>query len=376
MRFFLCLTSLLALLPGIVVAQHSVTTGTSGNWFDPANSGHGLQIEILDNSQALIVWYVYDETGQPMWLFGQGLIQGDTIRADLDRREGALFPPLFDPDDIEVERWGEIVFTQTGCDEATLDYQPVVAGFTAGNLELARLSRIDGQACQPLDGHDRKTSFSLANSSADFQPLFLDYPDGEEEFFELDSGFEPLPGPWSQRGGLRLTGSNRSDDLLMLWMRPLDGLEPETSYELTFEAQILSNEPDGCFGIGGSPGDSVYIKLGASTEQPEVVLEDSGLAGVPPTRRASIDLGQQSQPGEFALLAGNLANGQSPDLCGDPDRPWIRKRLSTRDQTYRATTDANGRLWVYVLSDSAFEGLTTWYLTELSVSLTRVDPTD
>ena len=88
---------MLALLPGIVVAQHSVTTGTSGNWFDPANSGHGLQIEILDNSQALIVWYVYDETGQPMWLFGQGLIQGDTIRADLDRREGALFPPLFDP---------------------------------------------------------------------------------------------------------------------------------------------------------------------------------------------------------------------------------------------------------------------------------------
>ena len=81
-----------------------------------------------------------------------------------------------------------------------------------------------------------KTSFSLANSSADFQPLFLDYPDGEEEFFELDSGFEPLPGPWSQRGGLRLTGSNRSDDLLMLWMRPLDGLEPETSYELTFES--------------------------------------------------------------------------------------------------------------------------------------------
>lgn len=368
MKCFPCLTSLLALLPGIVVAQHSVTTDTSGNWFDPANSGHGLQIEILDNSQALIVWYVYDETGQPMWLFGQGLIQGHTIRADLDRREGALFPPLFDPDDIEVERWGEIVFTQTGCDEATLDYQPVAAGFTAGNLELARLSRIDGQGCQPLDGHDRKTSFSLANSSADFQPLFLDYPDGEEEFFELDSGFEPLPGPWSQLSGLRLTGSNRSDDLLMLWMRPLDGLEPKTSYELTFEAQILSNEPDGCFGIGGSPGDSVYLKLGASAEQPEVVLEDSGLAGEPPIRRASIDLGQQSQPGEFALLAGTLANGQSPELCGDPDRPWIKKRLSTRGQTYRATTDANGRLWIYVLSDSGFEGLTTWYLTEFSVS--------
>ena len=77
---------------------------------------------------------------------------------------------------------------------------------------------------------------------------------------------------------------------------------------------------------------------------------------MPPTRRASIDLGQQSQPGEFALLAGTLANGQSPDLCGDPDRPWIRKRLSTRDQTYRATTDANGRLWVYVLSDSGLRG--------------------
>lgn len=93
-------------------------------------------------------------------------------------------------------------------------------------------------------------------------------------------------------------------------------------------------------------------------------------------RRASIDLGQQSQPGEFALVAGTLANAQNPDLCADLDRPWIRKRLSTRDQAYQATTDVNGRLWIYVLSDSAFEGLTTWYLTELSVSLTAADQPD
>ncbi len=374
MRFLCCLASLLALLPGTIVAQHPITSDTSGNWFDPANSGHGLQIEILDNSQALIVWYVYDNAGQSMWLFGHGLIQGDTFRASLDRREGALFPPLFDPADIDVENWGEVVFTQTGCNTATLEYQPIAAGFEAGDIALARLSRIDGQRCPASDDPAQETRFSLATSPAGFQALFLDFPDGEDAFFELDSGFEPLPGPWSQRGGLRLTGSNRSDDLMMLLMRPLDGLEPDTEYVLSFEAQILTNEPDGCFGIGGSPGDSVFIRLGASPEQPAAILEDSGLANVPPTRRSNIDLGQQSQAGEFALSAGTLANGQSPDLCGDPNRPWIQKRLSTHGQNYRATTDASGRLWIYILSDSGFEGLTTWYLTEFNVSFQPAIP--
>ncbi|TVQ33451.1 MAG: hypothetical protein EA370_11755 [Wenzhouxiangella sp.] len=347
----------------------AIDADLTGNWASPGQSGHGLQIEVLPDGRAVVAWYVYDAFGQPLWLFGEGLIQGSGFRADLDQRSGARFPPDFDPDDVIAERWGWLEFEQTGCNAAEINWQPADPAYGSGSLNLVRVTRIDSLGCRESQPFDQVVRFSFQHGKSGFEALFLDYPEGEEAFFELDWGHAALPSPWQSRAGLFLEGANRSDDLLMLLQRPLDGLQPETTYQVQLEMQLLSDVPSGCFGIGGSPGESVYLKLGASARPVEVELEDSGLPEVPPMRRASFDIGQQSQPGEYSRVVGTLANGQPEDLCGDEERPWVLQRLSTDSQPFEAVTDSAGRLWIYAFSDSGFEGKSRWYLTELTVRL-------
>jgi hypothetical protein len=59
-----------------------------GHWWDPARSGHGF--EILNNGgQVMVVWYTYDESGNPTWYTAQGA-QGSM---------GTLWP-------LQKHRWG------------------------------------------------------------------------------------------------------------------------------------------------------------------------------------------------------------------------------------------------------------------------------
>lgn len=337
----------------------------TGSWYDPAQSGHGLQIEVIDQSRAVVTWYAFDTAGDPLWLIGIGDIQGDVLRADLTQHQGPAFPPDYDPEDLEDAAWGEIEFRLTGCDRAELAWHPVDEDFQAGELALQRLTRIDGQHCsEPYFEHERR--FTPANSAAGFEAIFFDYPDGEGDAYELEAGFRSLPEPWDSRGGVMIRGTNRSDDLMMVLYRRLDGLEPATDYRVELEMQFATNVPDGCAGVGGSPGESVYVRLGAAGERPDYVIEDG-------YRRSSLDLGQQSRPGEDALEAGDMSNGGDESLCTEPDRPWRLKRVSTGGQDFTVTSDDEGHIWVYGLSDSGFEATTTWYLTEFVVRLAQAD---
>ena len=348
-----------------------LSVDVTGNWYELDRSGHGLQLELIDLSRALVAWYAFDIDGSPLWLFGVGDIGfkgGEVIEVDLYRYEGTGFPPDFDPDEVTTTRWGSLEFHLTGCDTATISYQPEDQTFVPGELELERLTRIDGARCPMENIFDQTVSFNLDRSDQQFEALFLDYWEGEEEKMELEWGNEALPDAWSMRNGIRISGNNRSDDLMMVLMRPLDGLEANTTYRLELEMQFATNVPSGCFGVGGSPGESVYVRLGASGEKPGITLEESG-TDAPPMRRASIDLGQQSQPGEFALAAGDMANGLDDQWCGNPDAPWRMKRVTTAGQDFEISSDDNGRLWIYGLSDSGFESTTTWYMTEFVVRL-------
>ena len=52
-------------------AQHvpvnppSIRADLSGSWYNPAQSGHGLMVEILDNQRVVLAWYTYDASGNP-----------------------------------------------------------------------------------------------------------------------------------------------------------------------------------------------------------------------------------------------------------------------------------------------------------------------
>jgi hypothetical protein len=176
----------------------------------------------------------------------------------------------------------------------------------------------------------------------------------------------PLPAETGVEGSAYyLQGMNGSDDLFSFLKKPLeleDGIEPDAVYEVEFLIEFASNAPTGCPGAGGSPGDSVYLKVGASNIEPVPILGQEGL-------RLNLDKGNQSQDGEDATSAGTVANGLE---CTPANERYV---LIERRQAHagRVTASEHGRLWLFVGTDSGYEGLNQLYYARIVVSLTRVE---
>lgn len=121
----------------------------SGNWFQPAQSGHGFFLHVFgsgDARQLVAVWYVFDR-GKPLFLVGAGPIAGDTATLTLGITRGPDFPPDYRVADLERRVWGTATFRFTGANTAQVEWTPQVAGFTPGRLDLVRLTEQLGRSC-------------------------------------------------------------------------------------------------------------------------------------------------------------------------------------------------------------------------------------
>ena len=102
-------------------------------------------------------------------------------------------------------------------------------------------------------------SFFFDNGQQDWTGGFSDYPADDAAIFNLRAEMAALPTDNNKQGFL-LAGDNRSDDLFMYLKYQVTGLVANTRYRLTGEVTFLSNGAAECFGIGGAPGESVYVK--------------------------------------------------------------------------------------------------------------------
>jgi hypothetical protein len=164
---------------------------------------------------------------------------------------------------------------------------------------------------------------------------------------------------------LHVAATNRSDDLFLYVRRQVDGLEPDTDYEASFAVTFASDAPSGCFGVGGAPGESVWVKVGASPEEPVPVEVDGDV-------RLSVDKGNQAEGGRSAGVAGVVANGiPCEEALAQPEPPYA---LVTLDHTLEepVTTTDRGTLWLFVGTDSGFESRTSIYYDRLVVTLRPV----
>ncbi len=121
----------------------------SGNWYNPDQSGHGFEIEVIPagvERRLLVVWYVYDQ-GQPMYLVGTGTIVGDHADVQFTRTHGGQFPPAFNPNQVTNETWGNASFQFTDANHATVSWTPTTAGFSPGSLALTRLTQLLDRGC-------------------------------------------------------------------------------------------------------------------------------------------------------------------------------------------------------------------------------------
>lgn len=123
-----------------------INTALSGSFFDPARSGEGFFIEILDETRALLFWSTYDDSGEQRWLFGDGDIRGNEIRFDnLAQPTGGTFGSEFDPQSVVRERPGPVNMVFVDCDTAYMQHD--FLGRPIGRQDLVRLTSVKGLDC-------------------------------------------------------------------------------------------------------------------------------------------------------------------------------------------------------------------------------------
>jgi hypothetical protein len=193
---------------------------------------------------------------------------------------------------------------------------------------------------------------------------FADLPvDYDPVIYELDSGWGELPSSL-EGNAIYLSGHNRSDDMFMFLKVQVEGLKPDTNYQAFFSIDLASNTPEGMMGIGGSPGESVFVKAGATTLEPEVIEESDGWL------RMNIDKGNQASEGEDMINLGTLAN-PNIDLDTFTGEEYALMTLDSQGREFSVTTDSQGSVWLIAGTDSGFEGPTTVYYYKMNFTLTE-----
>ena len=231
-----------------------------------------------------------------------------------------------------------------------------IAAFVA----MAVLLNPSGALAQ--DGTEAVYEYDFGSDADGWTFGFADLPvDFDQSIFELDHGRRPLPDRL-EGSGVYVQGHNRSDDLFMFLKKQVGGLRPNAAYAVSISLDLATNVPTATFGIGGSPGESVFVKAGASTVEP-LTEEDRNRY-----LRMNIDKGNQANGGEDMVVLGNVANGEVVN------REYRIKMLDNVDLPLSVSTDADGRVWLIVGTDSGFEGLSAFYYSRISYTLSIVEP--
>jgi hypothetical protein len=186
---------------------------------------------------------------------------------------------------------------------------------------------------------------------------FADYHVSQGEAMALTTRIEAVPAPVGKPGHL-VAGNNHSDDLFMFLKRRIDTGQDNTDFDVDVVVEFATDVPTGCGGIGGSPGESVWVKAGASGREPVPVPDALG------TLRMSTDIGNQSTSGANAVVLGTVNNSLT---CEMGVRRWELKTLAG---SLPARSDGLGHLWILVGTDSGFEGRTEIYFTNVTAGLT------
>src|SRR5215471_17331128 len=85
----------------------------SGAWFDPAQSGHGLFVEILPENKIQAAWFAFNPAGtEQAWFLGVGTYAGNTATiTTVLQPTGGRWIPNFDPKQIVNNAWGSLTLT-------------------------------------------------------------------------------------------------------------------------------------------------------------------------------------------------------------------------------------------------------------------------
>lgn len=205
-------------------------------------------------------------------------------------------------------------------------------------------------------------SYIFTDSASGWEGDFADYP-VDSTGYHLQVGLDILPynlNADSTKKAIRTSGINASDDLFMFIKKKISGLRENSTYEILFNVRLASNAPTGQVGEE-TPGESVYVKVGASTHEPEKeIVEDY--------YHLNIDKGDQSEGGENMIVIGHIGVAATT-----PQKYALIVKNNNSSNGVYATTDDRGELWLIVGTDSDYPEQTTLYYTQIDVLFNQVD---
>ena len=133
-----------SVLPGNV----PISAGFTGAWYDPAESGHGIFLEVLPNNLLLAAWYTFTPDGmQQAWFTGLGAIANDTAVVSADLTTGGRWIPNFDPSTVVNNPWGTLTFSFTDCNHGRVDFASTYGNYGTNHMDLQRLTQPAGITC-------------------------------------------------------------------------------------------------------------------------------------------------------------------------------------------------------------------------------------
>jgi len=195
-----------------------------------------------------------------------------------------------------------------------------------------------------------------------WKAVFAEYPDGEQEFYELASGSKNLPEPLDQtKKAFMLSGNNHSDALQMWLVKQLRGLAANAKYTIETEVELASKYPDGSVGIGGSPGNSVHLVSKFATDG--YTLEKGKTEG------DNIKLILK----KVESVPESVMEVELGDVSITSDQ-YVYKLITRKKSSAPnvVVTDNAGKVWAIVGTWSGFEGISTLYYTRIKITLTRI----
>ena len=207
----------------------------------------------------------------------------------------------------------------------------------------------------------------FSRGSAGWLATFTDYSLNDDSISQRIAEVRALPAEVdSTRRGYYLQAVNGSDDLFSYLKKPLtieNGIEPNATYNVEFLVEFASNAAAECFGVGGAPGLAVDLKVGASGVEPVQMLVGREVT-------LNLDKGEQHNGGADATLAGNIGVPISNCNLDTPPFALAERRVV---HAHPVQASSYGWLWLFVGTDSGYEGLNQLYFSRIIVTLTRVE---
>jgi len=161
----------------------------------------------------------------------------------------------------------------------------------------------------------------------------------------------------STKYGLRSQSYNRKDSLFTFFKKKVAGFIPGRDYNVVFDIDLGTSYFEKGVDSLGSPAAAVYLKAGASPNEPTKTLANGYY-------KFNLDKGKLSQDGTEMVVLGNVSNDT------DSQR-YVRVRRSNGNKAIKVRPNANGEIWLCVGTESNYKGISILYFDKIKTTITE-----